>query len=226
MDQSDLFNLVGVNDTLSLHGFGELDYFPEWLSRSNGDGHFARLHKELDWQQPQTTVYGKTRAIPRKQVWFGDSDAHMAYSGTLFPPADWHPLLREIKENIENQYHHRFNSVLVNLYRDGQDSVGWHADDEIELGQDPVIASVSLGAPRTFSLKPKSSKLANAKHETIHLPLHSGDLLIMRGKTQSFWQHAILKDKRVQGARINLTFRLIVNPINGSPRSRAGRSQG
>jgi len=216
MDQSDLFAQEGSNNKLSLQGFGELDYFPKWLTREQADDYFNCLYSELEWQQPKTTVYGKTRAIPRKQVWFGESEAHMLYSGKIFSPTPWHPLLLTIKQSIEQQYNLRFNSVLVNLYRDGQDSVGWHADDELELGVDPVIASLSLGCERVFSLKPKSAKLANAKCSPIHLSLYNGDLLIMRGKTQTFWHHAILKDQNIVSPRINLTYRLIVSPVRNN----------
>ncbi len=135
----------------------------------------------------------------------------MAYSGVRFSPLPWLPLLSELKDRIALITGATYNSVLVNLYRNGQDSVGWHADDEQELGADPVIASLSLGCSRIFSLKPKSSMLPNGALKRRDITLNHGDLLVMSAGTQSYWQHALLKDNACTAQRLNLTFRQIQN---------------
>lgn len=133
----------------------------------------------------------------------------MRYSGVVFHPIPWLPVLKRVKSDIEHFCGHTFNSVLVNLYRDGSDSVGWHADDEPELGSCPFIASLSLGEARYFYLKPKlKSELGS--HEPRRLLLHHGDLLTMSGKTQDNWQHAVQKERAAHQPRINLTFRYII----------------
>jgi len=149
-------------------------------------------------------MYGKKVAIPRLQAWYGDSHTHYQYSGLQMSPMPWTQTLRAIKEDIEQQLQTSFNSVLINLYRDGNDTVGWHSDDEPELGSEPVIASLSLGEIRDFQLKHKQLD------KKVIVPLSSGSLFIMSGTTQSYWRHCIPRTKRVKSARINLTFRRIV----------------
>ena len=210
MSQTDLFsNDPADEQRISLQGFGELRFFPSWLDSAFAQDCYLRLQRELTWEQPEIFVYGQRRLIPRKQAWYGDSRARMAYSGTEFEPTPWHPLLLAIKQKLQVAFALDFNSVLVNLYRDGNDSVSWHADDEPELGPRPVIASISLGAERKFSLKPKSSKLPNAHLPPVHLPLRHGDLVIMGGGTQTYWHHAIMKQKKITQSRINLTYRRV-----------------
>lgn len=208
LQQDDLFP-SDSRQNIDLEGFGLLQYFPRWLHTVDADRYFACLDKELCWSQPEITVYGRSHRIPRLQAWYGDAKARMSYSGMALKPEPWHQKLLLIKQKIEAQFNCSFNSVLANCYRDGGDGVGWHADDERELGQDPLIASVSLGASRVFSLKPKSAHLDNASLKKRDLLLCHGDLLLMSGATQKFWQHALMKDKHAPDKRINLTYRLI-----------------
>ena len=165
---------------------------------------FDALERELAWEQSIIQVYGRPVSIPRLNAWYADSGRDYAYSGARMPRHNWHPLLAELKQKIEALTGVRFNSVLANLYRDGDDSVGWHSDDEPELGRNPNIASLSLGVSRRFLLKRR--KPPHLQHE---LNLNDGSLLLMAGETQHFWYHAVPKQRRIRDARINLTFRYI-----------------
>jgi alkylated DNA repair dioxygenase AlkB len=148
-------------------------------------------------------MFGKSMKVPRLQAWYGDAGTAYTYSGLKMQPLLWEQKLEQLKIYCEQTCETRFNSVLANLYRDGQDSMGMHADDEVELGNEPVIASVSLGQTRQFDFKHRITK---AK---VRVPLHHGSLLIMRGKTQEHWYHGINKTKRVQQPRLNFTFRYV-----------------
>ena len=174
---------------------------------------FAELYSTLPWQQDQITIYGKTCPVPRLQVWMGDPDAHYQYSGLSLSPQPWSRIVSLIKQQIENICDSRFNSVLINLYRSGHDSNGWHSDDEPELGENPAIASFSLGATRRFRLRHKYRK----DIQPYTLDLVSGSLLLMAGTTQTFWQHCLTKTARPVEPRINLTFRQVTK---GSPSER------
>ncbi len=165
---------------------------------------FDRLIEQIDWRQEQVTVFGKSYPQPRLCAWYGDRE--YAYSGIRLTPQPWHPDLLRIKQTVETLAQAEFNSVLLNYYRDGNDSMGMHSDDEPELGPQPVIASVSLGATRDFILKHRYRK----ELATVKLALPAGSLLLMRGDPQRYWRHGINKIKRPCGARINLTFRRIV----------------
>ncbi|MFL0809163.1 MAG: alpha-ketoglutarate-dependent dioxygenase AlkB [Agarilytica sp.] len=209
MLQDSLFPSHETKD-ISLFGFGELHIVKRFLNGFDADHYFDILKAELDWQQPTTTVFGKTQKIPRLQAWYGDEGKAMRYSGQSFMPTAWHPSLIALKAEIETEARHKFNSVLANMYRNGNDSVGWHADDEKELGDKPIIASLSLGESRRFCLKPKNDRLPNGEVNKIRVDLASGDLLVMKGDTQRFWQHAVLKAPGVIAPRINLTFRKII----------------
>ncbi len=156
-----------------------------------------------DWNQQQITVYGKPFRQPRLSAWHGDHAYR--YSGIRLLPLPWTPTLLEIKARIEALTGHAFNSVLLNYYRDQNDSMGMHSDDESELGSQPAIASLSLGEDRTFLLKHKSRK----DLKTVKLPLPEGSLLLMRGDTQRYWKHGIAKFRQSCGPRINLTFRKV-----------------
>ena len=161
------------------------------------------MQKELDWRQDEINLYGKQVLIPRLQAWYGDKESFYQYSGLSLAPIPWTESLSILKDKIEKNTQFEFNSMLANLYRDQKDSVAWHSDDEEELGLQPTIASFSLGAERVFQLKHKITG------ERFKLPLQSGSLLIMAGDTQKYWQHAVLKQQRQIGPRINLTFRKI-----------------
>jgi alkylated DNA repair dioxygenase AlkB len=177
------------------HPFFEEDFAKEY---------FDRLQKELNWQQDYLKIAGKEIAIPRLQAWYGDADSSYSYSGLSMQPQPWNDLLKQIKAYIEETVGHPFNSVLANQYRNGQDSVAWHQDNEPELGQNPVIASLSLGDTRTFQLKHKRKK-----DKRMQLDLPHNSLLVMSGTLQHHWYHQVPKTTRTVSPRINLTFRLI-----------------
>lgn len=166
------------------------------------------LLKEIDWRQENIVLWGKQYPQPRLTAWYGDPGSNYAYSGIALQPQAWTPTLLQLKNDIEQACGHRFNSVLLNLYRNEEDSVGWHSDAEVELGPTPAIASLSLGATRRFRLRHKSIK----DIKPLSIDLHNGSLLLMSGATQQFWQHAVPKEKHTCGARINLTFRKILMP--------------
>ena len=167
---------------------------------------FTELYTTTLWQQDRITIYGKTLPIPRLQVWMGDPDARYQYSGLALTPQPWSQTVDSIKQHIEKICDYRFNSVLINLYRSGHDSNGWHSDDEPELGENPAIASFSLGATRRFRLRHKYRK----DIQPYTFDLVSGSLLLMAGTTQKFWQHCLTKTARPVGPRINLTFRQVI----------------
>lgn len=164
-----------------------------------------RLIAEIPWRCEVVVMWGRRVPQPRLTAWYGDAGASYAYSGIELHPLPWTPLLLDIKTRIEQTASSSFNSVLLNYYRDHRDSVGFHSDDEPELGARPVIASLSLGAERTFILKHK--KLKDTK--PVQLRLASGSLLLMQGDTQRCWRHGVPKETRPCGPRVNLTFRQI-----------------
>lgn len=172
------------------------------------------LEATIAWRQDAIRLYGREVLQPRLTAWHGNPAATYRYSGLHLTPQPWTPALQQLRVQVEEATGAAFNSVLLNLYRYGQDSMGWHADDEPELGPTPVIASVSLGATRRFRLRPRNV------HETPHAPLtielSSGSLLVMRGPTQQHWLHAVPKTARPTEARLNLTFRLVVSPAQPS----------
>ncbi|MRI32110.1 alpha-ketoglutarate-dependent dioxygenase AlkB [Endozoicomonas sp. OPT23] len=187
----------------------ELTLWPQVYSDSECCQLFAELHQSLHWQQDQIKIFGKVFDVPRLQAWYADPGLSYQYSGIQLQPETWTPLLLDIRKQVETQSQQSFNSVLVNLYRDGQDSNGWHADNEPELGVNPVIASLSLGETRRFRLKHRQAK--DASISPITLDLKQGSLLLMAGRTQSCWQHCITKTARTVQPRINLTFRNIID---------------
>ena len=182
----------------------EVSFYPHFLSPERADFYLERLLASLAWQQEEIFLYGRKVKIPRLQAWYGEKDATYQYSGLTMIPKTWTPELSALKERCENTCGQHFNSVLANLYRDGQDSMGSHADNEAELGDRPCIASLSLGQSRNFDFR------HNTTGQKLRLPLNHGSLLIMQGSTQDHWQHAIAKNKKTMGKRINLTFRKIM----------------
>ncbi|HCG79197.1 MAG TPA: alpha-ketoglutarate-dependent dioxygenase AlkB [Oceanospirillales bacterium] len=184
---------------------GSMEYFPQWLSSHESDSLLSRLQSDIAWQQPSITIYGKRHPIPRLQAWMGNRAHTYRYSGTDFTSVTWPDYLASLAKDLSQIAGVEFNSVLLNLYRNGQDSMGWHSDDEPELGETPVIASLSLGAERDFTLRP-----SGATRQAHSLPLQHGSLLIMKAGMQSDWQHALPRRARVSKPRINLTFRKII----------------
>jgi len=160
--------------------------------------------KNIEWTHDQIRMFGKLIYVPRYSAWYGDADTEYTYSGLKMQPKEWNKGLSFIKAKVDEVADLDFNSVLLNWYRDGIDSMGWHADDEKELGQNPVIASVNFGATRRFIMR------RNDNHkEKLEVALKHGTLLIMAGEMQHYWQHSVPKEKRVGEDRVNLTFRVI-----------------
>lgn len=175
---------------------------PGYLARHQANALLDTLIAELPWAQHTITLFGKTHQQPRLICWMGD--ASYRYSGRTYAPTTWHPAVAALRDRVAEHCGAAFNSVLINLYRDGNDSMGWHADDEPELGAQPVIASVSLGAPRDFRMRRKDRSAPPAS-----LALEHGSMLCMRGDTQLNWQHSLPRRVRETAPRINLTFRKI-----------------
>ena len=186
---------------------GDLIHEPGFLAPARASALFNVLKSGLDWRQDSLTIGGRSVLIPRLQVWHGDVDAVYAYSGLAMNPQPWTVELAELRDQLSARAECRFNSVLCNYYRSGQDSVAWHSDDEQELGPRPIIASLSLGGERRFLLKHKHRRDLKALEWT----LGQGDLLIMRDETQRHWVHCVPKTVRDVGERINLTFRRVGN---------------
>jgi len=183
----------------------ELSYFPKFLGKTKADEFHLQLTENLDWQIEYYRMFGKILPSPRLIAWYGNEGLNYRYSGINHPAIPWTQELLVIKSIIETNINHSFNSVLANLYRDGQDSMGWHADNEPELGINPVIASLSLGESRRLCFRNTSSP-----RQSFNISLEHGSLLVMSGQTQHFWQHSIPKTKANCQSRINLTFRLII----------------
>jgi alkylated DNA repair dioxygenase AlkB len=162
------------------------------------------LIDKVGWRQESVRIYGKVMAQPRLVSWYGDPGKTYKYSGISLEPLPWTVFLDDIRKRVEECTSHTFNSVFLNLYRDHNDSMGFHSDDERELGREPVIASLTFGATRVFTLKHKTLDIPLVK-----LPLEAGSILLMKGGTQRNWKHGIGKQRQACGPRVNLTFRTI-----------------
>ena len=179
-------------------------YYPEFFNLEESDQYFNSLLKTIKWRQDDIMVYGKTYKQPRLTALYANNNEPYSYSNITMIPLEFTSELKNVKQKIDNFAQVEFTTCLLNLYRDGQDSNGWHADDEKELGKNPIIASLSFGEKRLFKLKHKTNN--NLKKD---LELHHGSLLLMKGPTQHNWLHSIPKTKKKVGKRINLTFRVI-----------------
>ena len=182
----------------------EILYYPHFFDKKEADAIFAQLTTDIPWQQDEIRVFGKVHPQPRLTALFGNEGKPYSYSNIKMQPHSWNPLLQKIKLNVESVSNTKFTTVLLNLYRDGRDSNGWHSDNEKELGINPIIASVSFGTERVFQLK--HNTISNLKQNIL---LEHGSLLLMKGTTQHFWKHQIPKTSKKIGSRINLTFRVI-----------------
>ena len=171
------------------------------------DAAFVALRERVGWRQDYLRMFGRLISVPRLESWVADVGLDYTYSGIHHDPDPWSEELLMLRNLVSEHAGATFNSVLCNLYRDGNDGVDWHADDESEFGPMPVIGSLSLGATRRFDLR-----RADDHAEKIELDLHHGDLVIMRGTTQALWRHRVPKTKKAVGERINLTFRLVMKP--------------
>lgn len=182
----------------------EIIFYPALLNQPECDRLLADLTQTIQWRQDWIKIYGRSLPQPRLTAWYGDAGKSYTYSGITMHPTPWIPTLLDLKAKVDTLAGVVFNSVLLNLYRDGKDSMGWHSDDEPELGTNPVIGSLSLGGTRRFMLRHRFEK--GLKHQ---LELTSGSFLLMQGTTQHYWQHQVPKTKRPVSPRINLTFRVI-----------------
>lgn len=200
----------GERDALRLDG-GSLagDALPAGFELISGwlpgpEAWAARLQRDLDWRSQEITLFGRPVLQPRLMDWYADPGVTYRYSGLTLAPKAWPKVLSELRERLEAHCGASFNSVLCNAYRDGQDSMGWHADDEPELGPEPLIASLNLGATRRFRIRPRGGG------PSLGLDLDAGSLLLMTGRSQADYQHAVPKTRRPVRLRINLTFRRVL----------------
>ena len=189
MYKMDLFSTEKYRDPISIElKDADLIYYPAFFSLETADSYFKTLMSETHWQQDTIRLFGKTHLQPRLTALYGDDNSSYSYSGITMFPKSFSEVLKEIKTKVEAEVPFRFTSVLINQYRDGSDSNGWHSDDEKELGINPAIASISLGAERVFQLRNKKDKNLKKKITLAH-----GSLLLMKGTTQHFWQHQMPK---------------------------------
>jgi alkylated DNA repair dioxygenase AlkB len=180
-----------------------LTLWQDWITPATSADMLLQLQQQLPWTQDSIKMFGKAVKIPRQQVWMGDAHCSYRYSGTTFYPTKWHPLVQQLAQAVSRFLQQPFNCVLLNLYASGAQHMGWHADNEPELGHDPTIASLSLGACRRFELKHRTQPWQLA------LDLPAGSLLQMAAGCQQHWLHRLPKQSRVQQSRLNLTFRYI-----------------
>lgn len=178
--------------------------FPEFLDPKTADQIFATLLAEIPWERRIAEIYGKEVAVPRMEVWIADHP--YAYSHRAYQPRPWTPTLVKIKTEVEAATRTKFNSVLLNRYEDGNDSVGWHSDDEPEMSSEHPIASLSLGATRSFQMRKGNGPIQTIK-------LMNGSLLVMDAGMQQAWKHRVPKTRKSCGSRINLTFRWMKSPV-------------
>lgn len=213
-----LFPDLGLPEHNLLPYDGEVRLLGSPFAAAEADHYLHSLLQDTPWQHDQVRLYGKTLTTARQTAWYGDNGLLYTYSGIARAARPWTPLLLEIKQRVEAHAaavcKAHFNSCLLNLYADGRQGMAWHSDDEAELG--PVIASLSFGATRRFAFRHKQTQ------EKRILPLAHGQLLLMYGATQQYWQHALLKNTAVKQLRINLTFRIILANHAG-PAGRARR---
>lgn len=188
-----------------------LSIYPRFLAPQSSAHLYEQLQREQTWPANHYEMAGRRFQLPRLQTWHADEGIVYSYSNNLLQSRPWTDTLQSIKQNIESFLQLSFNAVLVNYYRDGKDYVGWHTDNEREMGEEPVIASLSLGATRVFQIKPHPSD-TNRSQEIYSLPLQSGTLLVMKAGFQEQWLHRINCDPTVHQGRINLTLRNVLPP--------------
>lgn len=184
---------------------GDIVLYPGFLCSEEAEKLFSSLLEDSPWRQDEIRIFGRWLKQPRMTCVFGDEGTEYTYSGLTQPTLPWTAELTILRRLIESLSGLNFNLVLLNLYRDGMDSMGWHSDDEPELGNEPAIASLSLGEKRKLKFRPKK----NGQGDKFDILLPNGSLLMMKGRSQHDWQHSIAKSKRITAARINLTFRYI-----------------
>lgn len=185
---------------------GDLVFIESFIDNDEASRIHRRLLDELVWQEESIRIYGRPVKVPRLTCWYGDAGAVYTYSGVVHEPLPWTLPLSRLRQQVEALTRRKFNSVLGNLYRNGTDSMGWHADKEKELGPAPCIASLSFGERRTFKIRHNKTK------ETVAIELTNGSLLLMGGVVQNHWRHCVPKTTQAKKARVNLTFRNIILP--------------
>lgn len=208
MKQQTLQNDLFQTPKRVLHHLGKalIEEYPSAFTAIESARYMEKLRTDIGWSSASIRIAGKHLPIPRLQCWIADPELTYTYSGMRMAPQAWPLPVLEIRARVQDLCGHEFNSVLANLYRDGNDSVSWHADDEPELGPDPIVASVSFGAERIFEFKPRQGKPG----EKYRILLRSGTLLVMGKSVQRDWLHQIPKVKSRIGERISLTFRKIL----------------
>ena len=179
--------------------------YSSFYSQADAERLFSELRRGINWNQDHISLYGKKHPLPRLTAWYGEPGIVYDYSGIVVESIPWTDLLQSIRSKVQDVTNESFNSVLLNFYRSGKDGVAWHSDDEPVLGPNPIIASVSFGHPRKFLLRHKRTK------QVEEYELGNGDILLMAGTTQGYWEHQVPKTKKDVGERINLTFRRICN---------------
>jgi alkylated DNA repair dioxygenase AlkB len=189
---------------VSLAG-ADVSYSADAFDASRSDRIFDALIREIPWEQHRLRLFGREVAAPRLSCWIGDADAAYTYSRVRFEPHGWTPTLASLRDELAVRFGLEFNGVLANLYRNGRDSMGWHSDDEPELGSAPAIASLSFGAVRRFRMRSRETRRV-----ALEIPLAHGSVLVMRGATQQLYQHDLPKTPATTGVRVNLTFRKIL----------------
>lgn len=206
MTEIDLFNSNQESGIILVDDGLDLTYWNSFIDKKEADLLLNTFLKSTPWFQPEIWMFGKRVKTPRLTAWYGDEHASYAYSGIVNEPIPWTETLKDLKNRIELITNQTYNSVLLNLYRDGNDHLSWHSDNEKDLGNEPIIASLSLGAERIFGLRTNSEHMQSKKYELL---LENGSLLCMRGKSQVMWEHSIKKEKKVLEPRVNLTFRKV-----------------
>jgi len=194
---------TSVQQLIASEDGSDVKIWPQFIALAQADKWLLELTHHILWQQRAITVYGKRHLQPRLIAWYGDEGIRYRYSGDTLLALPWTQPLGALRTLCEQQSDVAFNSVLLNRYRDGQDAMGWHSDNESELGSSPVIASVSLGQVRRFDLRHRQTR----EKRSVFLP--HGSLLVMAGNTQVHWEHQIPRSKKITGERINLTFRRV-----------------
>ena len=195
---------LSIFDTADYLPSDILEYIPHFFAAEKSMGLLKQLLEQTPWKQETQHMYGREVKTPRLTAWYGDESSYYQFSGQKFKPQPWTALLLDIKHSIEPAAGTTFNSVLLNYYRDGNDSVAWHSDNEPELGINPLIASVNLGQTRRFDVRHKADH-----KQKYSVNLENGSLLIMKGDLQHQWEHQVPKTTKATHARINLTFRTI-----------------
>ena len=199
------YSLLSAETNNLLPFQGEVTFYPNFYSKEDSFHYLKVLQECLEWRQEPIRMFGKWIVQPRLTALYGDPNVSYGYSGIEMETLPFTKELEQIKNHIQDFTKHEFTHVLCNYYRNGQDSMGWHRDNEDVLGKDPTIASLTFGASRIFQLRPYGKK-----EPKLNIELSDGSLLLMGGESQHFWEHQIPKTKKVLAPRINLTFRKLI----------------